>query len=192
MLYPFAVSAQEAEIGLYHQTLVEENETTPRFFLDGYSYLGERWGVWGVGYAERGYASAAIGPYLDLAVFDNDAVIEAGVAAGAEAIEDEELCSCEPQYFRRFAGFLYAGNERINLDAYYENGQSEEAWTRVVLHWQATNRLAFGAIHQTGDGTGPRVLLSIFRPMRVWVAPMFGEKRKLLFGIDLIFKKERK
>lgn len=186
-----STSAQEAEIGLYYQGLHEEGEITHRAFLEGFSYLGERGGVWGVGYAEQGYASIVAGPYWDFLTFGEDSVVELGVAAGAEALWDEEECTCE--YSSRYASFLFVGNERLFADLYYENGESEEAWKRGIVHWQTTKRLAFGVIHQTGDGTGPRVLFNAFEPVRIWAAPMFGEdERKFLFGVDIIFTKQKK
>jgi hypothetical protein len=189
-----SVAAQDAEVAIGSQFLVEEGQTTPRFTLDAYSYFSEKMGVWGYGYAEKGYASAVVGPFLDIATFGEDGVFEVGIGAGGEVFTEEEGEECECQSYSRFAGFVFVGNETLWSEVHYENGASKESWLRANVLWQTNDWIALGATHQTGDGTGPKVVLSAPKfPVRLWAAPMFGEEEnKFLFGLDLVFQKKKK
>lgn len=190
-LFAITLSAQEAEVVFLQQTLVEKGKTTPRLFVDIYSYVGESMGVWGTGYGEKQYASAVVGPFWDLATLGEDGVFQVGIAAGAEAFPDENTGTY--RFYQRYAGFVYAGSDKLFSEIYYENGKSKEGWFRADLLWQAPGgRFSLGATHQTGDGTGPKLQYSVPEsPFRIWVAPMFGEEEsKLLVGIELAFQRK--
>lgn len=182
--------AKTAEIGLYYQNLVvEDGAPTHRLFLQGYDYFTERLGVWGFAYGEQEYFSGVAGFYYDFIQFGEDSVIELGVATGIERFKNE---AGDYQPYARYAGTLYIGNDRLFSETYYEYGPSGEGWLRAEAQWQAKKFIALGVLHQTGDGTGPRVILSIPKtPLRVWPAVMFGEDgRKLLVGGELVISKK--
>lgn len=188
-VFPSSVTQAQSEIGLYQQSLVEGNRVTPRFFLQGYSYLGEKAGLWGFAYGEKQYVSSVAGLFYNLFSFgESGAVFEVGVAAGAE------ILSSEGQVGRtinpRLASTVFVGSDALFSEIYYENGTSREGWLRVDILWQATKHLAIGLLHQTNDGTGPRGVLSIPQtPLRIWVSPMFGKDQKVLLGGEIVFRK---
>lgn len=191
LLVPSLVQAQEAEVGFYYQLLSEKNEKAMhRVFSEGYLYVGEKSGVWGFAYGEKKYLSAVAGLFHDLFSFGHDAVFEIGVGAGVERFPDEDGAN---RLYPRLAGTVFVGNRSLFSDVYYENGTSGESWLRVNALWQATGHVALGVVHQTGDGTGPKAVLSVPKtPVRVWISPVFGhEGRKLLVGGELVFQKGR-
>jgi hypothetical protein len=189
LLVPVLVQAQEAEIGIYYQGLPQKNEEVMhRIFSEGYVYLNEQSGAWGFAYGEKEYFSAVAGLFHDLFSFGNNAVFEIGAGAGVERFPDEDGAN---RLYPRLAGTVFVGNQFLFSDVYYENGTSGESWLRVNALWQVTERVALGMIHQTGDGTGPKVSLSIPKtPVRVWVAPMFGKERKFLVGGELVWHRK--
>lgn len=194
ILSPRLVGAQETseantyEVGIYHQSLFDGGDITPRLLLDGYVYLTERSGVWGFAYGEKQYVSSVVGLFYDLFQFGQDSVFELGLAVGAETYPSE---FGSYHFHPRVAGMIYVGNENLSTSLYYEDwsGSESESWLRAEANWQATERFAFGLIHQTGDGTGPRVRYSIPNsPVRLWLAPMWGEgDRKVLLGLEAVF-----
>lgn len=170
-----------AELGLYYQALVVENEQpVHRGFIQGWKSWSEKSGVWGFGYGEKDYFSGVLGLYYDLFAFGETSVFEVGLAAGAEKMEGK--------LYNRFAGDLFIGNDNLYLDVYYENGESKEWWLKVDALWQIKKHLAVSVLHQTLDGTGVRGIFGIPKtPLKFWVGPMFSkEDRKLLLGIDLV------
>lgn len=192
-LIPSLVWAQEVEVNLSYQLLTggQNEPATHRIFSEGYLYVGEKNGVWEFVYGEKEYFSAVAGIFHDFFSFGNDAVFEIGIGAGAERLPDEEGIN---RFHPLLAGNIFIGNQSLFSDVYYENGTTAgEGWLRVYALWQASKYVALGVIHQTGDGTGPRVVLSVPRtPMRVWIAPVFSnEKSKLLLGGELVFQKRR-
>lgn len=190
LLVPSLAQAQEAEIGFYHQLVIEKGEEpTSRLFVQGYWYFGEKVGLWGFAYGEKQYISSVAGLYYDIFNFGTDAVFEVGGAVGAERFSDEK--SGMYQLYPRFSGTVFVGNKTLFSEIYYENGTSRDGWLRVDTLWQVAKHVAVGVIHQTDDGTGPRVVLSVPKtPIRLWVSPMFGEGRKLLLGGELVFQKK--
>ena len=145
VLTPLLAWAEESEIGIYHQTLVEKGgKVTPRFFLQGYSYLGEKYGVWGFAYLEKEYFSSVAGFFYKLHTFSNDAVLEAGLVAGAETFPKD---GSGYKLYPRFAGTVFAGNKKLFSEIYYENGTSGEGWLRAHVLWKVQKYVGVRAIH---------------------------------------------
>jgi hypothetical protein len=188
VLIPEYLSAQEFEIGLHTQFLVYEDQgskaVTPRFIVEGYHYLSERTGVWGYGYRESQYVSSVLGLYHDIPIFGSETILGIGLAVGVEVFKNE---AGRYHPYLRTAGLVYVGKENLFSQLYYEDGASGEGWLRVDIVWRAFEMVTIGLIHQTGDGTGPRVVLSTNR-FGIWGAPVFGQgSRRVLLGMNVTF-----
>jgi len=191
-IYAKPAQAQEAELALISQNVIEDDgDLSPRIILEPYYYLTDRLGLWGYAYGEEEYASATVGPYYDFPFVNGEGLFEIGVAAGVETYPDDESGSYK--YFSRFAGFASVDYKKFSFFSYYENGTSHDGWLRVFLDYHVTEHLALGVIHQTDDGTGPRITYTTATriPLRIWVAPMFGEDdRVLMFSLEILFQKK--
>lgn len=186
LLLPASVSAQQAEIGVYHQTLLARDSASTNVvnydFVQGYAYLNSKIGVWGFAYREKGYFSSTAGLYYDILPW-----LEVGAAAGVEVMNSKS-------YFR-WAGLLWTGTEKLFLEVYYENGTSKESWYYTNLMWRSSKHLGAGILSQRFAGTGPRVLVQPLKgvPLEVWVAPLMYEYESkslnTLLGIQLILQK---
>lgn len=197
---PLAVAAQSSEvdssttrtreIGLYYQSSISKGEDgtgaiSHRVFVQGYSYLSEKAGVWGFTYGEKAYVSGTIGLYYDLFTI-GDAVFEIGVAGGAERLGEIYGSGT----YGRIAGMVFFGTDDLYLGAYYENGASKEPWTRIDVVWSPSDIVSVGGIYQTGDGIGPRLILSPpDLPIRLWGSRTFSKSgdSNFLLGAEIVF-----
>jgi len=182
---PSMISAQQAEIGLYHQTLFVRGDSASVIhydFLQGYTYLNSKSGIWGFAYHETGYFSSTAGLFYDIVPW-----FEIGGALGVEVMNSKT-------YFR-WAGLVWTGTDKLFLEVYYENGASKESWYYANLMWRPQEQYSVGILSQRFAGTGVRVLVKPLKkiPLELWVAPLMyeHERRNLnaLIGIQLVLQK---
>ena len=170
-IYAKPAQAQEAELGVYQQNLIDHGELTPRVFLEGYSFFTERAGFWGWCYGEKQYASCVAGPFYRVPFAGEDGYWEFGGAIGTEMFPGDT--GSYHAYWRgaAYASFAY---KKFFTQYYREKGESEH-WVRTLADYQFLDHLAVGAIHQTGDGVGPRIILSFGKkvPVNIWLGYMF-------------------
>lgn len=184
---PLAAQEREVvgELGLYHQTFIEDGEMTPRFFLEGSHLVAGPMGVWGFGDFEKEYVSAVAGLYLDL--IDTDKFgFSIGVGGGSAFYPGE---TGEWGLEGRYAAFAETSSGPVTLSAYYENGESEEVWYQGLLEIRASNLISVGAIAQKDDGVGPKFAVHVpTLRTNIWVAPMFSEGggQRVLLGAELV------
>lgn len=179
--------AQEMGLIIQPQVVAEKNAAaTERLVVDVYAGTG-RIGLWGFGYGERGYFSIVAGPYATL-MQKGDVALEVGIGAGIENYTQpfDELSG----RYARYASYVALEGPKGILQYYYETGSTKESWTQAEATWQVSDHFAIGAFHQTGDGTGPRVIVKLPKlPLKLWAGPMFGEGKKFMAGMNLSFEK---
>lgn len=189
-LAPDWVEAQSAEIGLFHQSLVDDGDIDPRLFVEGYVYLAENMGVWGFAYGEKQYVSSVLGLFAEVLEFGEESIVEGGLAFGAETYPDDGgAYNLHP----RVAGTLFVGSESLHVMSYYETWSGDaDSWLRAEANWKLGENFTIGGFHQTGDGVGPRVMYSFSdSPVRIWIAPMVHHgEGKLLLALEIIFQED--
>jgi hypothetical protein len=161
----------------------------PRLYVQPYVDFG-RVGLWGFAAGEKDYFSAIVGPSVTVAK-KGETSFGAGVGAGVETFPDRGAY----RQYGRYAGYLMLAGSRETISIYYESGATHEHWTQGVATWQLTRPLAVGALYQTGDGAGPRVIVSVPRaPLQLWAGPMWRSGMHgptYLFGLDLTLEKKK-
>ena len=192
VLRPIPLSAQQAELGVYHQTLFTKEEgravTHSNQYLQGFAYLDDKTGVWGFAYRESRYVSATFGVYYDFVDW-----FELGAAAGLERLRGDDD---RARTFGRWAGSLWLGTAETSLTLYYENGASKEYWYQLDAMWRPRRHFGAGVFAQRYAGVGPRVLVRPPKiPLEVWIAPaMYDRESRLtnrLLGVQLLYQKEK-
>lgn len=192
LLRPLALDGQDAQVGLYHQTLFTKEGgrriTRSSQSLQGYAYLTKKTGLWGFAYREPGYASATLGLYRDFLDW-----FELGLAAGAERVgrSDHRFHANG-----RGAATMSLGASKASISLYYENGTSREGWYQLDATWRPAKRFGAGIFGQRYVGIGPRVLVRAPRvPLEIWVAPWMqdpesGAANRLL-GAQLLYERRK-
>lgn len=169
-----------------HTATAEGTKPEQRLYLEGYSQVKGRVGAWTFGGIQEDYRFVLAGPSLDLFSV-GEATVSVGAGAGAEFFPND---NGKYGAHKRYAGYISAAGEKFEALLYYENGESKEKWVLGNALWNVNSALSLGVLHQTGDGTGPQLAVSIPKtPIRIWAAPMFGEGKRLLLGAEIGFEK---
>lgn len=183
-IYAKPVQAQSSVVDVFNQNLIDNGDVTPRLYVEWYTYKGENWGLWGSAYGEKQYASTVAGLFYDILTIGDDFVIDVGVALGAETFPDEEGTY---NYHPRLAGQIGGTGEKFTFQIYYEDWPNGDSWLRIQGDYMVNQYVALGAIHQTNDGTGPRITLFVPNtPFRVWGGPLFGEGNNYMVNFQYI------
>jgi len=191
LVVPAVATPQDAGVVVEGQLAAAQSApSTGRLSASPYVDIG-RAGAWGFVYVEDGYVSGVGGPYVALHK-KGTTVLDAGVGAGLAHAADDASYAHAPRY----AAFVSLSGAMGEAGIYYENGRPRAPWVQADATVNVRSALAVGVFHQTGDGTGPRALVSIPRThLKVWAGPMFepGQGSRVrtawLAGCDLTFER---